>query len=135
MSNCCPELDNPPSKSHMGVVQIIELVIMGVIGILSLYDFIALLRLTLELWTILSLIVDGLIIAGLVFIIIGLFCVPRYLKIGIYCFFGATIIAVVSIVWTLIASSNTIEVWLVGIIKLMILVFLAYVLWRQSKNV
>ena len=34
----CAELDKPPSKANMGIVQIIELVIMGVVAILCLFD-------------------------------------------------------------------------------------------------
>ena len=40
-STCCQELERPPSKSHMGVVQIIELVLMGVVAVLCITDFIS----------------------------------------------------------------------------------------------
>ena len=142
MSNCCgsscPELEKPPSKANMGIVQIIELVIMGVVAILCLYDLFNMLSYKgSDGWKILAIIVDCLIIAGLVFIVIGLFCgtTTQKIRIGIYCFFAGTIIEVVCIVYFLIKASGSLDTWLVNLIKAVILVFLAWVLWRQSKNV
>ena len=132
----CPELDNPPSKTNMGILQIIELVIMGIVAILSIYDFAHLIGLKFTFWGFLSMVVDVLIVVGLVFIILGLFCFgSRYIKIGIYCFFGGTLIAIICTVLTLISSSDSVDVWLLNLLKAILLIFLAYVLWRQSKNV
>ena len=88
-------------------------------------------------WKILAIIVDCLIIAGLVFIVIGLFCgtTTQKIRIGIYCFFAGTIIEIVCIVYFLIKASGSLDTWLVNLIKAVILVFLAWILWRQSKNV
>ena len=66
----CAELDKPPSKANMGIVQIIELVIMGVVAILCLFDLFNMLSHGSDAWAIIAIIVDCLIIAGLVFIII-----------------------------------------------------------------
>ena len=141
MSGCCgsscPEMDNPPTRGHMGVLQIIELVIMGIVGILAIYDIINILGYPFNFWTVLTLFADGAIIAGLIFIVIGLFCSTSTgkIRVGIYCFFGGTILNIILIVYYLIYASQTVEVWLIGILKVAILIFLAYVLWRQSKNV
>ena len=89
-STCCQELERPPSKSHMGVVQIIELVLMGVVAVLCITDFISQLKITINGWGVLAIICDILFIAGLVYIVIGLFCnfTGQKIRIGIYCFFG-----------------------------------------------
>ena len=145
MSNCCsstcPELDNPPTRSHMGIVQIIELVVMAIVAILCGYDLYSLFYVGPSgyvFWWILSLAVDVLIIAGLVFILMGLFASTassQRIRIGIYCFFAGTIICIVCVVWYLISGGSSVDQWLVNLLKAAILIVLAYFLWRQSKNV
>ena len=145
MSNCCsstcPELDNPPTRSHMGIVQIIELVVMAIVAILCGYDLYSLFKVGPSgwvFWWILSLAVDVLIIAGLVFILMGLFASTassQRIRIGIYCFFAGTIICIVCVVWYLISGGSSVDQWLVNLLKAAILIVLAYFLWRQSKNI
>ena len=145
MSNCCsstcPELDNPPTRSHMGIVQIIELVVMAIVAILCGYDLYSLFYVGPSgyvFWWILSLAVDVLIIAGLVFILMGLFASTassQRIRIGIYCFFAGTIICIVCVVWYLISGGSSVDQWLVNLLKAAILIVLAYFLWRQSKNI
>ncbi len=145
MSNCCsstcPELDNPPTRSHMGIVQIIELVVMAIVAILCGYDVYSLFKVGPAgwvFWWILSLAVDVLIIAGLVFILMGLFASTassQRIRIGIYCFFAGTIIDIVCVVWYLISGGSSVDQWLVNLLKAAILIVLAYFLWRQSKNI
>ena len=145
MSNCCsstcPELDNPPTRSHMGIIQIIELVVMAIVAILCGYDLYNLFKVGPSgwvFWWILSLAVDVLIIAGLVFILMGLFASTassQRIRIGIYCFFAGTIIDIVCVVWYLISGGSSVDQWLVNLLKAAILIVLAYFLWRQSKNI
>ena len=136
MSSCREELDIPPSKSHMGVVQIIELVLMGIVGILCITDFIRQLTILISVWVVLAIICDVLFIAGLVYIIIGLFCNPttNKLRVGIYCFIGGVVIQLVFVFFRLFSKGDLID-WLLNLIKAAILIFLCVILWRQSKNV
>ena len=136
MSSCREELDIPPSKSHMGVVQIIELVLMGIVGILCITDFIRQLTIHISVWIVLAIICDVLFIAGLVYIIIGLFCNPttNKLRVGIYCFIGGVVIQLVFVFFRLFSKGDLID-WLLNLIKAAILIFLCVILWRQSKNV
>ena len=136
MSSCREELDIPPSKSHMGVVQIIELVLMGIVGILCITDFIKQLTTPISVWVVLAIICDVLFIAGLVYIIIGLFCNPttNKLRVGIYCFIGGVVIQLVFVFFRLFSKGDLID-WLLNLIKAVILIFLCVILWRQSKNV
>ena len=136
MSSCREELDIPPSKSHMGVVQIIELVLMGIVGILCITDFIRQLTILISVWVVLAIICDVLFIAGLVYIIIGLFCNPttNKLRVGIYCFIGGVVIQLVFVFFSLFSKGDLID-WLLNLIKAAILIFLCVILWRQSKNV
>ncbi len=136
MSSCREELDIPPSKSHMGVVQIIELVLMGIVGILCITDFIRQLTLLISVWVVLAIICDVLFIAGLVYIIIGLFCNPttNKLRVGIYCFIGGVVIQLVFVFFRLFSKGPLVD-WLLNLIKAAILIFLCVILWRQSKNV
>ena len=136
MSSCREELDIPPSKSHMGVVQIIELVLMGIVGILCITDFIKQLTTPISVWVVLAIICDVLFIAGLVYIIIGLFCNPttNKLRVGIYCFIGGVVIQLVFVFFRLFSKGDLID-WLLNLIKAAILIFLCVILWRQSKNV
>ena len=136
MSSCREELDIPPSKTHMGVVQIIELVLMGIVGILCITDFIKQLTTTISVWVVLAIICDVLFIAGLVYIIIGLFCNPttNKLRVGIYCFIGGVVIQLVFVFFKLFSKGDLID-WLLNLVKAAILIFLCVILWRQSKNV
>ena len=136
MSSCREELDIPPSKSHMGVVQIIELVLMGIVGILCITDFIKQLTIPISVWVVLAIICDVLFIAGLVYIIIGLFCNPttNKLRVGIYCFIGGVVIQLVFVFFRLFSKGHLVD-WLLNLIKAAILIFLCVILWRQSKNV
>ena len=136
MSSCREELDIPPSKSHMGVVQIIELVLMGIVGILCITDFIKQLTTPISVWVVLAIICDVLFIAGLVYIIIGLFCNPttNKLRVGIYCFIGGVVIQLVFVFFKLFSKGDLID-WLLNLVKAAILIFLCVILWRQSKNV
>ena len=136
MSSCREELDIPPSKSHMGVVQIIELVLMGIVGILCITDFIRQLTIYISVWVVLAIICDVLFIAGLVYIIIGLFCNPttNKLRVGIFCFIGGVVIQLVFVFFRLFSKGPLVD-WLLNLIKAAILIFLCVILWRQSKNV
>ena len=136
MSSCREELDIPPSKSHMGVVQIIELVLMGIVGILCITDFIRQLTILISVWVVLAIICDVLFIAGLVYIIIGLFCnfTSQKIKIGIYCFFGAIVIQIVFVIGSLATTRRLID-WLMNLVKALVMVFLCWILWKQSNNV
>ena len=137
MSCNCSELEKPPSKSNMGVFQIIELAVMVVVAILSTYDLINYLSYyTFDLWSVLVITMDICVIVGLIFIIIGLFFSggSSKLRIGIILFFIGAVIAIAMIIRSLIYDKN-LQVWLIDLIKGAILVFLAFILWKQSKNV
>ena len=138
MSSCScswKDLEVPPSRAHMGVFQIIELAVMLIVGILSIYDLFNYLKYDFTLWTVLVIVMDACIIAGLVFIIIGLFCSgSNKIKTGIILFFVGAVIAITMIIQNLITDSK-LDVWLLDLVKGAILVFLAIILWKQSGNV
>ena len=138
MSSCScswKDLEVPPSRANMGVFQIIELAVMLIVGILSIYDLFNYLQYKFTLWSALVIVMDACIIAGLVFIIIGLFCSgSNKIKTGIILFFVGAVIAIAIIIQNLITDSK-LEVWLLDLIKGAILVFLAIILWKQSGNV
>ena len=138
MSSCScswKDLEVPPSRANMGVFQIIELAVMLIVGILSIYDLFNYLQYKFTLWSVLVIVMDACIIAGLVFIIIGLFCSgSNKIKTGIILFFVGAVIAIAMIIQNLITDSK-LDVWLLDLVKGAILVFLAIILWKQSKNV
>ena len=137
MSSCSEALEKPPSRGNMGVLQIIELVAMGVVAVLCVIDFINLLSQQIYYFTVFSMIVDILIVVGLVFIIIGLFIgvgSQRKIRIGLYCFFAGCIIEIVIIVLYLVSGYASLGGWILNLILAIILIFLAYVLWKQSAH-
>ena len=138
MSSCScswKDLEVPPSRANMGVFQIIELAVMLIVGILSIYDLFNYLQYKFTLWSALVIVMDACIIAGLVFIIIGLFCSgSNKIKTGIILFFVGAVIAIAMIIQNLITDSK-LDVWLLDLVKGAILVFLAIILWKQSGNV
>ena len=137
MSTCCEELEIPPSKNHMGVVQIIELVLMGIVAILCIVDFISQLRVfNITFWGVIAMICDILFIAGLIYVVIGLFCnfTTQKIRIGIYCFFGAILIQLIFIIGSLATTKRLID-WLMNLVKALVMIFLCWILWKQSNNV
>ena len=136
----CGDLDRPPSRQNMSLVAIIELVIMAVVGILCLYDLVDLIKVLnrSSYWTIidiLRLVEYALIVAGLVLVIIGLFCsISQYqIRTGILCFCIGAILAVVICVLIILDESNTRSI-VFNICYMIFMVFLAWILWRQSGH-
>ena len=139
MSTCCEELEIPPSKNHMGIVQIIELVLMGIVAILCIVDFISQLKvfnINITFWGVIAMICDILFIAGLIYVVIGLFCnfTTQKIRIGIYCFFAAILIQLIFIIGSLATTKRLID-WLMNLVKALVMVFLCWILWKQSNNV
>ncbi len=141
MSCCgssCPDLEKPPTKGNMGVFQIIEIIAMGVVAVLCVIDFIVLLGRNIYYYNIFSLIVDVLIVVGLVFILMGLFCSngsQRRVRIGLYCFLGGCIIEIVIIILYLTSAYGTLGEWVLNLLLAIILSCLAYILWKQSAHI
>ena len=144
MGNCgegpCGDIDRPPSRSNNSLFAIVELVIMGVVGVLCLVDLVRLIQWMgdhkdWDVIEILRIIEYGLIVAGLVLIIIGIFCSPSQYQIrtGILCFCVGTILAVVILV-LLINDDRTNDTLVFNICYMIFLIFLAYILWRQSSH-
>ena len=135
-STCMQELEKPPSRSHMGPIQIIELVLMAVVGVLCIVDFISQLTIHISVWIVLAIICDVLFIAGLIYIVIGLFCNPttNKIRVGIFCFIGGVVIQLVFVFFSLFSKGHLAD-WLMNLVKAVVLIFLCVILWRQSKNV
>ena len=133
----CGDLDRPPSRQNMSLIAIIELVVMLVVGILCALDLVDLINYTRtwDFWPILRAVEDGLIVAGLVLVIIGLFCsISQYqIRSGILCFcIGAIISIVITILY--IHDGNTKQSLFYNICYIIFMVFLAWILWRQSGH-
>lgn len=144
MGNCgqgpCGDIDRPPQRSNNSLFAIVELVIMGVVGVLCLVDLVRLIQWIgdhrdWDVIEILRIIEYSLIVAGLVLIIIGIFCSPSQYQIrtGILCFCVGTILAVVILV-LLINDDRTNDTLVFNICYMIFLIFLAYILWRQSSH-
>ncbi len=135
----CGDLDSPPSRHNMSLLAIIELVIMGVVGIMCLIELVDIINgVDPKYWgliIILRLVVDALIVIGLVLILIGLFCSVSQSQIrsGILCFCIGTIISIVITVLVIIRKEEKDRLFY-NICYIILLVFLASILWRQSGH-
>ncbi len=135
----CGDLDSPPSRHNMSLLAIIELVIMGVVGIMCLIELVDIINgVDPKYWgliIILRLVVDALIVIGLVLILIGLFCSVSQSQIrsGILCFCIGTIISIVITVLVIIRKEEKDRLFY-NICYIILLVFLAWILWRQSGH-
>ena len=92
----------PPSRSSMGLFQILELIVMGVCGLLCAGNLIEIINSKSSannVVLILTIVGDVLVVAGLVLVFIGLFCPcqPSNLRTGIICFVVGSIIFAVAI--------------------------------------
>ena len=135
VQNGCEFIYNPPSKTNMGLFQILELVIMGVCGILcgmGLYD---LLRYDSKVSTylILCIVADVFIVVGLVLVLWGLFCgTSAQVRSGIICFVVGSILFAVYII---LFGVQTKETNIYTIINVVALVLVSYILWIQASRI
>ena len=128
----------PPSRSSMGLFQIIELIIMGVCGILCASNLIeyfnkdAHQRVVAEL--VLLIIGNICVVAGLILEFVGLFCPCQStnLRTGIICFVVGAICFAISILLPIVQGKST---TVSQIFQLILLIFLAYILWIQAGRV
>ena len=135
----CGDLDRPPSRQNMSLIAIIELVVMLCVGIVCGLDLVDLFDVNRwELWEILRAVRDALCVVGLVLVIIGLFfSISQYqIRSGTLCFCIGAILSVVIMVFMLLDKntyySNKSKAYCIFYIVLN--VFLAWILWRQSGH-
>ena len=126
----------PPSKSGLGIFQIIELIIMAVCGILCAAELIDIFNYqgkVSNVYLILIIVADVFIVVGLVFVIWGLFCgTSNNIRTGIICFVvGCLCLVVKTILW--IVDGGSISAW--ELCHLILLIFISYVLWVQASRV
>ena len=135
VQNGCEFIYNPPSKSNMGLFQILELVIMGVCGILcgmGLYDILKY-DSKVSTYLILCIVADVFIILGLVLVLWGLFCgTSNQVRSGIICFVVGSIIFAVYIILFGIKEKET---NIYTIINVVALVLVSYILWIQASRI
>ena len=128
----------PPSRSSMGLFQIIELIVMGVCGILCAGNLIEYFNKNSNrgVTAVLILLIIGniCVVAGLILVFMGLFCPcqPSNLRTGIICFVVGAIIFAVAILLPLFKGEKVV---ITQIFQLILLVLLAYVLWIQAGRV
>lgn len=129
----CGNMETPPSRSNMTIWGIVELIVMGVIGLtclFNLFDYVN--RGIGGVWSIIGLVGNGLGLAGLVFICLGLYqSNSGHIKIGIICFLVSTLICCVCIVFSIL---NGEKLYFGMIVTLALYIFIAYVLWKQSSH-
>ena len=131
----CGDLERPPSRSNMSLFAIIELVIMGVLAIICLVELINIFNSNQSMsnvFLILRIISDILIVVGLCLVVYGLFCAlsPSPIRSGILCYLIAALISLVVIVYNFVENSITAYQFFYAVF----LLFLAYFLWRQSGH-
>ena len=131
----CGELDRPPSASNMSIWAIIELVAMGVCALFCLMELINLFNSNADLsdvWTILTMIDDALIVIGLILVVYGLFCAGAgMIRSGILCFVIGCIIELVILIYRIVKGEH---LTFYGFCYIVLLIILAYILWRQSGH-
>ena len=138
----CGDINRPPSRGNMSLIAIIELVIMGVVGILCAMDLYDMIRYMSDdhkwrFFEVLRVVEYVLIVAGLVFILIGLFCSPsqRQIYTGIICFLVGTILAIILMVLHILdVDKGDDENMIYNICYIILLTFLAWILWKQSYH-
>ena len=130
------ECYRPPSKTSLGLFQLIELIIMAVCGILCAAELIDLLNSDLKngtVYLILLIIADVFIIVGLVFIIWGLFCgTSNNIRTGIVCFVVGCLCLVIKTILHIV-NGDSISAW--ELCHLILLIFISYVLWVQASRI
>ena len=131
----CECLYVPPSRNNLTIWGIIELIIMAICGLLCAAELIDFFNsdyhYKASIVLILIIVADVFIVLGLCLIIFGLFCSPSQSQIrsGIICFVVGAICFAVAIVYSAIQSGH---IYLTQILHVILLAFLAYILWIQA---
>ena len=128
------ECYRPPSKTSLGLFQIIELIIMAVCGILCGAELIDLFndKTPGTVYIILTIVADVFIVVGLVFVIWGLFCgTSNNIRTGIICFVVGCLCLVVNTIYGLF-NNRGLSAW--ELCHLILLIFISYVLWVQASR-
>ena len=133
----CGDMYQPPTRSNLSLFNIIELVIMLVVGILCAIELVDILQniKKIQLYGVLTLIDDILVVVALIYIVVGLFCgLSNYqIKWGIFLFACAGILAMVIIVLEINGSSGK-NVW-IKILQFILYLFLTWILWNQAARI
>ena len=135
----CGDMYQPPTRSNMTLFNIIELVIMIVVGILCAIELIDILASIKKISTygLLTLIDDILVVAALIYIVVGLFCgfTNYQVKCGIFLFATAGILAMVIIILEINSSSTSGKNLLIKILQFILYLFLTWILWNQAARI
>ena len=124
----CGDYHEPPSRAKVTIWCIVELVLMAIIGLNCLYGFAEAVKMEF-FWNIIFLVGNGFGIAGLLFVIFGLWKENgAFMKTGIFCFAIALIISIVVFVWNLLNGNITGA----SIVHFVLDCFLCYIFWVQS---
>ena len=130
----CGDLERPPSRSNMSLWAIIELVCMGVCAVMCAVQLGNMFnsKQSLGPWEIIQIVIDALIVIGMVLILVGLFCSPNAstIRSGILCFVVGAIAACVVTIYMAINSNFNFYT----LCYVVLLIFLAYILWIQSSH-
>ena len=132
----CGDIYNPPSRSNLSIFAIIELVVMGVVAILSLvelFDFISGDKKSNDMIKMLIIIDDIVIVVAAAYLIVGLFFFGgNKLRLGILCFIAAGILSMVILILQI--NEGVGDELLYSIFKFIIYLFLTFVLWKQFSR-
>ena len=138
MSEKCVEMEQPPSRDKMGLMQILQIVIMGVTVILHIFDMFIMILAKLSHYSLtIEFICDILVSAVLIFMIVGFFATPctRFVKFAIFGYFVLCVVDVIFFIWIWFKAVDNVGLYVgLNIIKLILTGFLAYLFARQLKN-
>ena len=127
----------PPSRSSMGLFQIVELIVMGVCGILCASNLIEYFKKNDGVNAILILLIIGniCVVAGLVLVFMGLFCPCQAsnLRTGIICFVVGALCYAIALLLPIFRKNG--QTTISQIFQLILLILLAYILWIQAGRV
>ena len=125
----CGNISDPPSRSKRTIWCIVELVIMGIVGLNCLFGFFDCARIGGFL-SLLGIIGNGFGIAGLLFVCFALWKENgAFMKIGILCYAVCLIMGIVVFVFTLFHGVSG-----SSIIHVIFDVILCIIFWMQSGN-
>ena len=138
MSEKCEVLEQPPKRENMGLFQIIQIVAMGIVAILHIFDIFLLILAELAHYTfVISFFNDILIVTAVIFMIVGYFAPPcaKFVKLAMFSYFLFTIIDIIFFFWIWIKFSDSTIYVVLNIFKLLFTSYLAFVFFKQIKNV
>ena len=132
LSGIMREFQRPPTRSNLSIWNIIQIIIMLIIGILKVSEFYSSFKGNMLFTVFIRIIVDGLIILGIIIFAYGLLAEQsKFLKLGLLLFLCGSFILIFFSFFELFKEKSIIK----SIFEIIIYGFISWVIFTQIPHI